>query len=587
MMKKNHLFILLIIFSLFNISETFSQSFVIEALSKIKVVDFGSPKYAITYEDVAVSRFEPKFEGCNVPAFKYSELPSGAILADKKDSYLNKIVPGALIIDSGDGNSFIQSHFYLDYGYESGSGWVKMEGTPEINSQDPGQSRRTFYCLSPEYKFVKDSFSPGSLNINADGYSCTDAKYLCDSDCEHLGRGKPIIKNFKSKVESQKGSIEEADAKPLEGDASGIFQVIVFRDRTPPWIDGCSEKKFPLIGENKVVTTGDFFTLDDLKIKENKDTEVKVKIAMGKIDECPNPNDDWTKSEEWDNGTVQTVTITGSGRKEGYLTNVISPPPNYCFGYMRYTVFAQDIGLQSSSLNKRVGNLNPGCATIVEDDPTDCYGLPKEKPYYADLSTSPGKAKPWPYKENNFDVSEETRNKMSIEGITGNDRIHEGYIRISDNDLPNILIKLSSAKYGEEKQIFFPPCIPAGEMTIIDSYNNNTSWNNSSSNQSAYNDFVGDSRNILKECNHNEVENSSKRPYFTIFDLVPSKYMNNKDMMYQSKFLKNAEPAFINKHFRLEDQTYSDTNNIGNPDETLESKSKSLLGKRNGTWKKA
>lgn len=590
-MKRNHLFILLIIFSLLNVSETFSQSFVIDALSKIKVVDFGSPKFAVTYEDVGEIIFQPRFEGCKIPTFKYSDLPSGAIAADRKDSYLGKIVPGALIIDSGDGNSFIQSHFYLDYGYESESGWVKMEGTPNMNSQDPGRSRRAFYCLRPEYKFVKDSFSPSSLSINSDGNSCSDAQNLCDSGCEHFGIGNPIIKNFKSKVENQKSSIEESDAKPLEGDASGIFQVIVFKDRTPPWVDECSDNKFPTLGETTPITTGDWFSFDDLTVKENKDSEVKVKIAMGLIDKCPNPNEDWTKSEDWNNGTVQNVTLSGSGRQEGNLTNVISPPPNNCYGYMRYTVFAQDKGINSKSKGQ-IGNLNPGCASIEEDNPNDCYGLPRDNKYFEDLSTSPGNAKAWPYRANRKDVSDDIANKMSIEGITGEDRVHEGYIRITDNDFPNILIRLKSAKYGNEKQIFFPPCMPAGALTIVNSsaYSNDkkstSQSSNDLSNQNAYNEFVGESHNILKECNYNEVKNSNTRPYFTILDLVQTEFMNNSDISKRDSFLNNKEPSFINKHFRLEDQTHSDTDSQGRPDETLEQNNESLLGKRNGTWKK-
>ncbi len=562
-----------------------------EKLKKVNVTGLGLPTELKVFEDTDPINFNQKVN-IDMKAFVLSDIPQSAILEDRRDNYLGSIIPGALYLESGDGASYVSSHFYLDCGYKDAAGnWVQLavgkDTTVDTNSSDPRISPKIYYSLDEETEFVAENFSVSALNsIKADGISCKDAQNLCGPDCnppEHSDKGKKqVIKNLREKVKN----LVPIEKDSLIGEGSGVYIRIYYLDRTPPWIDDCSDNKFPLLGENTAVNTGDFFHLEDLKIKENKDSEVKVKIAMGKIDECPNPNDDWTKSEKWNNGTVQTVKLSGSGRKEGYMTDVISPPPNNCYGYMRYTVFAQDQGLKSQSLNKRVGNLNPGCASIIEDDPTNCYGLPNNNPYCKDLSTSPGNAKPWPYKENNFDVSEETRNKMSIEGITGNDRIHEGYIRISDNDLPNILIKLSSAKYGEEKQIFFPPCIPAGKLTIIDSYNNNISWNNSSSNQKAYDDFVGESRNILKECNYKEVENSTQRPYFTIFDLVSSKYMNNKDVMYQSKFLNNADPAFINKHFRLEDQTHSDTDSYGKPDETLESKGISLLGKRNGTWEK-
>ena len=381
-----------------------------EKLKKVNVTGLGLPTELKVFEDTDPINFNQKVN-IDMKAFVLSDIPQSAILEDRRDNYLGS----------------------------------------DTNSSDPRISPKIYYSLDEETEFVAENFSVSALNsIKADGISCKDAQNLCGPDCnppEHSDKGKKqVIKNLREKVKN----LVPIEKDSLIGEGSGVYIRIYYLDRTPPWIDDCSDNKFPLLGENTAVNTGDFFHLEDLKIKENKDSEVKVKIAMGKIDECPNPNDDWTKSEKWNNGTVQTVKLSGSGRKEGYMTDVISPPPNNCYGYMRYTVFAQDQGLKSQSLNKRVGNLNPGCASIIEDDPTNCYGLPNNNPYCKDLSTSPGNAKPWPYKENNFDVSEETRNKMSIEGITGNDRIHEGYIRISDNDLPNILIKLSSAKYGEE-----------------------------------------------------------------------------------------------------------------------------------------
>ena len=610
MRKNNFIFAS---FLLFVCSCSYGQDMIIGAMKKVKIFDIPDGRLVATYEDVSNINIQPKFDGCSIPSFNYSDLPSSPIRYTDRNNYLSKITPGAIIPDPpSDGQTFLENNFYLDFGYEGADGWVSRvvgkNGSPNMDSQDPGRSPKIWYCLDGTFKVVRSNFSAGSLSISADGVSCKVAQHLCPlgkDNCSHLLTSNNVIKNLRSIVEGKSGDIEDSsfDAASLQGKGSGIFGQIVFKDRTPPWIDQCDGGKFPKIGDSKdkkeQICTGDWFVFDKLKIKENDSKKVQVKISLGKIDECPKSGSEWTKDEKWVDGNVQFVSFgDGSGRKEAYMDSVISAPPNNCYGYMRYTVFAEDYGIKSESKGQ-IGNLNPGCATIIEDKPNICYGLPKENKFgiYEDLSTSPGDAKAWPIRANRNDLPEDIAAKMSIKGITGDYRVHEGYIRISDNDLPNILIRLKSAKYGDEKQIFFPPCMPAGGLNIEDSPDfNNRSYNDfpvgGLSNHKVYDVFVGDSRNILKECNYQEVIKSRKRPYFTIYDLVPSDYMNDKDKSYRSKFLNNEEPAFINKHFRLEDHSCSDTidygeaENYGKPDERLANNGESLLGKRNGTWKK-
>ena len=600
-MKKNKYIFAL--FLLFICSVSYGQDMIIGAMKKVKIFDFGDGRLVSTYEDVSNINIQPRFNGCSIPSFNYSDLPSYPIKYSDKNSYLGKITPGAIIPDPpSDGQTFLQNNFYLDFGYEGADGWVpriigRGGGKPNTDSQDPGRSPKIWYCLDGSFKVVKSGFSAGSLSISADGVSCKVAQHLCPlgkDNCSHLLTSNNVIKNLQSTVQGKSGDIEDSsfDAASLQGNGSGIYGQIVFKDRTPPWVDECNDDKFPKIGDSKdkreQIFTGDWFTFNKLLIKENDSEKVKVKISVGKIDECPKSGSDWTKDEKWVDGNVQLVDID-KNIKTGCLKEVISPLPNNCYGFMRYTVFAEDYGINSKSKGQ-IGNLNPGCATIVEDEPNICYGLPNKNKFYEDLSTSPGGAKAWPFRANRNDVLGDDAKKMSIKTITGKDRVHEGYIRISDNDFPNILIKLSSAKYGEEKQIFFPPCMPAGGLTVVDSPNfNNRNFDtyplSGLSNQKVYDVFVGDSRNILKECNYQEVINSGKRPYFTIYYLDHSDYMNDKDRTHKTKFLNNEDPAFINKHFRLEDQSYSDTQSNGSPDESLEKNGKSLFGKRNGTWK--
>ena len=588
-MRKNSFVTLLIIFIILCITKSYALSFVQDQLKKVKIVEFGKPFHAYTYEDIDGPTIKFDFGGCSVPEICLNDIPSSAILATSARSRLSNLVPGAIVVDSA-GANFIESNFYLDYGHEGADGWVEDLSPNPMPSQDPGQTGKIYFCVRGQYKVIKDGISASSIDLSPDGVSCECAKHLCSGGASHVhdsSRSKNVIKNLKDRVSENKVAEEGIS---LEGSSSEVYQIIHFKDRTPPWIDNCENNRFPTIGTHTPIYTGDWFTLDDLLIKENYDSTVNTKISLGVIDKSPESETNWTKFEVWNDGEVQTVYFPQeSGRKEGYLNQIVSPPPNYCYGYMRYTIFAQDYGIKSESKKHIVGNLNPGCASIREDDPTHCYGLPSDNQYYADLSTSPSSAKPWPYRENNYNVTLEEQNMMTIKGIKGKDRVHEGYIKISDNDYPNILIKLTSSKYGEEKQIFFPPCITDGELTIIDSpYYKSDKYTGSSNNfpnMSEYNAFVGDPRNILKECNYKEVKNSRKRPYFTIIDLKHTEFMNDSDISTRNRFLNNSDPAFINKHFRLEDQTYSDTDIDGKPNKRLEESGESLLGKRNGTWK--
>ena len=601
-MRKKYYYILSLLM-IFICSYSYGQGIITDALKKVKIFDFGDGRLVTTYEDVSNINIEARFDGCSIPVFNYSDLPSYAIKYTDRNNYLSSIVGGMIIPASPcDGATFIQDNFYLDFGYMGEGGWVsKVLGEcgsePNTDSENPGRSQKIWYCLKDDsYTMVREDYSPSSLTITADGVSCKVAQNLCPlgrDNCSHLLITPNVIKSLQAQVrDNNKGNIEKADSSSsFSGNSSGIYGQIVFKDRTPPWIETFEKDRFPTLGKNvDKICTGDFFSFKELTIKENGDTEVRVRMALGKIDKCPRENSQWTDSEEWvDDEQVYTIPVSGDKIKSNTLDEIISSPPNSCYGYMRYTVLAQDKGIFSKSKNRLVGNFNPGCASIVENDPNNCYGLPADNKYYEDLLTSPSSAKAWPYRENNLNIPAEEANKMTVDNFPAKDRVHEGYIKITDNDYPNILMKLTSSKLGEEKQIFFPPCMPAGQLTIVDSSNYIARYNSFSSadfpNQSDYNAFIGDSRNILRECNYEEVKKSDKRPFYTIIDLKETEFMSNKEAGMRMRFLGKGEPAFINKHFRLEDQSQSDTTTDGRHDERIEYNGESLFGKRNGTWK--
>ena len=595
-MRKNYCYILAFLLT-FVSSYSFGQGAIIGALKNVKVFRFGNGRQVSTYEDVEEVNVEPKFDSVSLPIFNYTDLPSSPIRERDKRNYTGNILPGSIIPDTPcDGPTFLQNHFQLDYGSEQGGVWVPkiygVDGRPNMGSRNPGKSPKFWFTLKRGgFKVVNNNFSSSKLDsITADASSCVVAKHLCDlgAACSHLFTSRRnVISNLQNSVRAKASEIEDPtfNGDDFVGRNTGLYAQVAYKDRTPPWVDFCDDDKFPPMGDSIPIYTGDWFCFKGLKIRENYEGDVKAKIALGKIDDCPTANTDWTDSEVWVSGDVYTIPMANN---EGWMDNVFSSPPNYCYGYMRYTVFAQDKGILSSSLNRIVANLNPGCASILEDEPTICYGLPNTNKYYDDLLTSPLSAKPWPYRENNQNIPAAESSKMTVEKITGDDRVHEGYIRISDNDLPNILIKIVSSKYGEEKKMFFPPCIPDGKLTINNSPDYRGKYDSYSGsgfyNQKDYDSFVGESRNILKECNYDEVIKSNKRPYFTIIELKGSNLMNPKDAGKRNSLLQNTDPAFINKHFRLEDQSHSDTNEDGTLDSRIEYNGESLFGKRNGTW---
>lgn len=596
-MKKSYLLLALAIFGFGGISALHAQldpSF----LKYVKVLPGGNGRNLSTYEDVGGITFNPRVQGgAAISLFKKSSIPAGYVSASTAQSWFNKMYPNALCSEEYNNvESLIAAKFYLDFGYDKNGVWVPHaigsaftggsslsfpHQYPTSKSNNP-RSQRYYYCMEGGYEYVT-----GNVNYSPDALSCRECTSLCTNCPEktetetdprtggtrttttvtHRYGSNNIYKNFKDNVLALAAL---AEAPAITGKESGIYAQINFNDRTPPWVLNCTdEKRFPTLGEDdKSVTTGDWCSSNKIEITENRSDVCQAKMSFGKIDMVPRSGSNWTDEmiEQWDNDTgVESVNLSGEDPKSGKLSATFLANTNY--GYMRYTVFAEDTATTHNNGEDTIpgGNLNPGCASIVEDDPKNCYGLPGGK----NLHDSANSALPWPY-------SSAAGNSLSIASVSGEDRIkgQEGLIRITDNDLPNILIKLTSTKDG--KSIFFPPCMPAGELIVR---NSPDYYGVNGRNQQDYNAFVGSS--IPSECDYNTVKSSRNKPYFKLLKLEASEWANSSDKSLMSSMLGD-DYALINKTFRLEDHEHSDTTTNGDPETT---NNDGEAGMRNGTWK--
>ncbi len=601
-MKKSCLLLALAIFGFNGLSALHAQidpSF----LKSVAVFDVGDGRMISTYEDVSGIRFNPRVKNANgITVFSKAAIPGGYVSASTAQGWFTKMYPNALCSDEyPDAVSLITAKFYLDFGFEQNGVWVPHAigqaftgGTslsfpheyPQGQSNNP-RSQRYYYCMEGGYEYVT-----GNVNYPPDALSCRSATQFCNCPTTtetvsdpRTGRSKEVEKinhrygpnniysNFK---DTALGYAALEEAPNIDGKSSGIYAQINFNDRTPPWVMDCvdytdstgnANKRFPTIGEDsEKVTTGDWYNCNSIQITENRSDTCLAKMSLGKIDFVPTSGSNWTNemTEQWDNDTgVESIGLSGDP-KSGKLCATFMPNTNY--GYMRYTVFAEDTATTHNNGEDTIagGNLNPGCASIVEDTPAECYGLPNG----GNLGESVTAAKPWPH-------SPAGGSSLSITNVNGESRIknQEGLIRITDNDLPNILIKLTSTKDG--KSIFFPPCMPAGELVVR---NSPDYYGKNGTNQQDYNAFVS---SVSSDCNYLSLKSSGSQPYYKLLNLEASEWANNTDKSVMSQLLGD-DNSLINKTFRLEDHEHSDTDNNGNA-ETINSDGEA--GMRNGTWK--
>jgi hypothetical protein len=214
------------------------------------------------------------------------------------------------------------------------------------------------------------------------------------------------------------GAILPGTVSPLP---ATFFKKVTLKvvDRTPPMINDengnqMSNGHLPVLFDapyNNQCTTGDYIKIKEIKFQDNSGGNIWSRIAVGAQADLLSPTT-WMWADK-------DPLMTQSG---DLVPHIIVP--NECKGMMNYTLFAWD----------EENNLNPGIPYIRDNDPDNCYGVPG----HGSLKTGHD----FPYKASL--TPEQILDKMKNNEYSGTDR--DGIINVTDNDRPNIVIKIESLK---------------------------------------------------------------------------------------------------------------------------------------------
>lgn len=531
-----------------------------------------------TYEDVdKIEDIGPSFSGSG-PSIGHAAI--NAFNVPVKDhtgqAFINKFKPlGRVLHDPGYAH-FLKKYVYLEAGFTDKFGVWKSSDTKggggsypvEYDPKNKPHSKTYHLCLAGGWGFIQPFDYP------PDAKSCDKphTHKFCDWDnvCEEEVKdpGPPPVVITPAKHNQVKNNIYTKLAEktysmlapgPAVGEnSSGIAFEMHFRDRTPPKIIGCEDGKFPELGKDKPAKTGDWYATEGLVFTDQGSEFIGTCLCLGKIDGYPEI--EWIKTEDW--VREEPFRVVKSGEEAQYIIM-----PNSCHGVMRYSLFAWD----------RSGLLNPGEPRIVDDSPNNCYGLSNPPPGSGDLGKDPLTAKGWPEELTVSLLNSDDLKSVEPESINPNQKRGTGYINVTDNDLPNVVIKFTSVK--DRKSVFFPPVIPPLELPIFSSSEYKKDENIEEANGKDYEDFLNVPDGLVTT---GDLADNLAPMYFKIIDMKPSPVMDPGEEAILEKMKSpssEADHEFLRKNFRLEDYRESDTDLNGaaivGDEETF--------GKRNGT----
>lgn len=510
--------------SLFLSSVLWAESPMDKYLSKIKIFENDDGRFYNTFEDVDI-KFNP-FQERNkqYPIVNKSTIPEGKVSSEVARKYFKDFSSHAVLTEEEISfKDFLNEHFYLSNRNDE-TEFYRLANFPiEQNINNPGTS--TFYlCMDSNYEYVKrfKEFKP-----------------------DHVNARNPIYSNFKQKL-LQNSTIVEAEEVNNDKNYIAVFA----KDRTPPTIT-FQNTMLSYLGKDgntptakrQVCTTSDWFEMPAVPITDNYAKELYGRYSFGKINECLIDGEKWEDKEHWDYPeNVQKVV-------KGVFTDVVSFYP--IEGYIRYSIFAKEGPKEGK------GNLNPSIAEVKEDRPDICYGYGD-----VDLGSIPSTAKDWIDKRPITKVAEKGKDTR--------------FLRIFDNDAPNIIIRVTNVETGE--QMFFPPCLATGCLRI----NNSTLYKSirGVTNEDEYNSFV---ENLGAAYDYKSIQKAPfLRPYYTVYSIDDKTIKTEKEDNYIHKLLLNNDVEFINQNVRVEDHFYSDTNSDGTRTKVIQKIGE--LGRRNGTF---
>lgn len=591
---KNTKLALILMFSTLISNVAFASSPVEKYFSEIKILEQDDGSHELkTYEDIEGLMLNP-FQKDNeeYPVVSEESIPEGFVSRATAESYFKKFTKHAILTESCSRFvDFVNEHLTLDNVDNSINNFPAM--LDDYSFSQPGISIFDL-TLSGGYSYVS-SFK----EYPPDALSCRAATNLCGPKCkvkavkkkstgpgfsgnratrQYFGprgsRYSPAVSNDTEnkrvhaygKKNIYSAFKEKLLAKAVIKDAEEIkiknFLTVKVEDRTPPDIKDGFIYLYGDLGYY-ACTSNDWYKTPDLEVHDNNPANRVIygKFGFGRLGGAkPKEDEQWENLEDW-TAQENVVMVDLEKQKVNRETEPKSVRDGFSDvvkfnafdGVIRYSVFLKENGDDS--------NTNPGISMVKENCPTECYGYRNGE----DLGTNAFTAKPWPDKRILSDIREK-----------GQDT---NYIRVFDNDRPNIIIRVTDTSTG--KQMFFPPCFPSGQFPVKNSAKYKAISGLDKTNTDDYDYFVKD---LTPEYDYTQIsENPMGIPYYTIYSLDRFDGEEGNSLVATSngsRLLFNKDLKFINKNVRLEDYDFSDTRSDGSITYDFVNDE---LGKRQGT----
>ena len=561
--------------SLFVSTTAFSANPLGKYLSELDVFEDISGRNIEVYQDVTLRLNPLQDSNQEYPIICESDIPEEFVKMSEAKKFFKKLKSHPIYTENElTFEEFMNDYFYItnEDGSEKFSNFpCEIQATPELS--------KLYFCLDGNYRYVShfEEYGPDAL-------SCTDCPELCDKNCkksktivkerlvrtrygyyrvldeknkkEHSFGKNNIYKDFRNTLLSR-ATIEDADDYI---DKKNCIKITLI-DRVPPSI----ENGLPKLGEKDSTYTCsscDYYKTENFDIKDDVESVVYAKFTFGRFDECPKEGEKLVDKEDW--GTEEKIVKIDhrnetNSSKKNYFNDVIRFNEPFD-GYIRYSVFAKERN------PKGEGNVNPSVAKIEYNQPDIGYGYSEA----GDLGNTIDTAKDWPEKNDLPDINEMGYNT--------------GLIRVSDNDRPNIIIRITNTQTNE--QMFFPPCFGHNDIKISNSSKYKAVSGKFQTNQDDYNFFVN---NLDDAYNHEKItKNKDSNPYFTIYSIDDSNLKSKTNGSLSDRLLLNGDPKFIKENVRVEDYYFSDkdTDGINIINDNNSNLKNGSLGKSLGTFSK-
>ena len=542
----NNKFLFAVFFSFVSVNLLFAETPMHRYLAKLKIIENGNGRSVKTFEDVKI-KLNPFQEGNKpYPIVGESELPDGYVSKETAKKFFKKLSSHAILTDEKTSfKDFMNEHFSLDNG--------NITGFPQIyKGTDPG-SHTYVLTMDDDYRYIHrfNEYSP-------DAVSCTSDRSLCDSCGSSHRNKKNIYANFRETVLS-KADINNAEVV----DRDSNYIKMEFKPRTPPRIynDGSiaeeTDNFFPVLGGDvsyEPCTSSDWYKVPKGLLVDDSYTEPQVffaRFSFGRFSECPKDGTDWKDFEQWNAKQENILKIDWTKclpNEKPYFRDVVKFD-NFD-GFIRYSIFAKATKPDDTTLP-----VNPSI-NVIENRPDIGYGYPTA----GDLGDSIETAKDWPEK-----------NGLGTYNRKG---YLTGLIRVHDNDLPNIIIRVTNV--DTEEQMFFPPCVASSECKISLSSKYKAVCGIGKTNKDEYDYFV---QNLGPDYNFKALNNlPDLDPYYTIYSIEDQNIKTATEKSFFDRLLLNKDPKFINENVRVEDYFFSDTDQNGEKTFKANSDSKVFKG---------